>query len=199
MSRVYTLIVTDTSPLITLAVADELDVLLRAGLKIEIPDAVYSEATRVPTAPGANRIKDWINANSEQVRIVPTEIGIDQRKRLEDGRTVKDMGEQAALETLDIFLAKNADGEALLLFEDSDIRRRRAVVDDRVSLISTGDFLRELQTARLIQSADHILDEAARTGRNVEMQRAAAQDPEAHEALRQQLRERRGGDPGTKL
>jgi hypothetical protein len=49
-------------------------------------------------------------------------------------RTVKDMGEQAALETLYIFLTKNADGEALLLFEDSDIRRRRAVVDDRVIL-----------------------------------------------------------------
>lgn len=49
-------------------------------------------------------------------------------------RTVKDMGEQAALETLYIFLTKNADREALLLFEDSDIRRRRAVVDDRVIL-----------------------------------------------------------------
>ena len=49
-------------------------------------------------------------------------------------RTVKDMGKQAALETLYIFLTKNADREALLLFEDSDIRRRRAVVDDRVIL-----------------------------------------------------------------
>ncbi len=43
----FGLIVTDTSPLITLALADALDVLLRPGLPVSIPDAVYVEATRV--------------------------------------------------------------------------------------------------------------------------------------------------------
>jgi hypothetical protein len=30
--------------------------------------------------------------------------------------------------------------EALLVLEDSDIQRRRAIVDERVGVISTGDF-----------------------------------------------------------
>jgi predicted nucleic acid-binding protein len=171
MGRVYRLIVTDTSPLMTLAVAKELDVLLRAGMPIEIPDAVYVEATRVRTAAGARRIDAWINDHSDVVRIVPTETGVDRQRRLEEGRPIRGMGEQASIEALDVFLAKNPDAQALLLFEDTDISRRRAIVDERVSLISTGDFLRELQTAHLIQSAEHILDGAARSGWNIEKHR----------------------------
>jgi hypothetical protein len=60
--------------------------------------------------------------------------------------------------------------QALLLFEDTDIRRRRfaRLLPDRVTAISTGDFLQELEAAGCIQSADHILDEAAARGRNVQ-------------------------------
>ena len=196
----YKLIVTDPSPLITLAVANELDVLLRAGVPVDIPDAVYIEATRVRTAPGANQIGAWINDHSDRVRIVPTETGIDQQRRLEEGRVIRGMGERASIEALDIFLAKNPDARALLLFEDSDILKRRAIVDEQVSLISTGDFLRELQAAHLIQSAEHILDEAARSGRNVERQRDPASDPasdpDVRDALRRQLQSSNRREPG---
>jgi hypothetical protein len=41
VSKAYSLIVTDASPLITLAVANELDVLLLVGVPVEIPDAVF--------------------------------------------------------------------------------------------------------------------------------------------------------------
>jgi hypothetical protein len=109
------------------------------------------------------------------VRIVPTDIGIDQQRRLEEGRSIRGLGEQAAIETLERFLRSSAEGEAILLFEDSDVGRRRAVIDERVSLVSTGDFLRELEAARLIQSADHILDQAAAKGRNVDRQRRQAE------------------------
>jgi len=187
VTSTFALIVTDTSPLITLAVANQLDVLLRAGLPIEIPDAVYFEATRIRAAPGANQIGAWINLHSEMVRIVPTETGIDQQRRLEEGRPIRGLGEQAAIEALEIFLAKTPDAQALLLFEDTDIAKRRAIVDDRVSLISTGDFLRALQSARLIQSAEYILDEAARSGRNVAKQRESAAGDDTKEALRRQL------------
>jgi hypothetical protein len=163
---------------------------------IEIPDAVYIEATRVRTAPGANQIGAWINDHSDLVRIVPTETGIDQQRRLEEGRPIRGLGEQASIEALDIFLAKNPDAQALLLFEDTDISKRRAIVDERVSLISTGDFLRELQAAHLIQSAEHILDEAARSGRNVKKQREPGADAEARETLRRQLQDRQRDVPG---
>jgi len=171
VSKPFRLIVTDTSPLLTLALADALDVLLRPRLQISIPDAVYFEATRVRGAPGAGRIVEWINEHLDAVRLIPTDIGIDQQRRLEEGRSIRGLGEQAAIETLERFLLADPAAEALLLFEDSDLLRRRAIVDDRVSLIGTGGFLRELEVARLIQSADQVLDAAAVLGRNVERQR----------------------------
>ena len=70
MSRTLTLIVTDTSPLITLALAGELDLLLRPGIQVNIPDAVFNEATRVRTAGGASAIIEWTNAHLDQVHIV---------------------------------------------------------------------------------------------------------------------------------
>lgn len=176
MSRPFSLIVTDTSPLFTLVLAGSLDVLLRPGLGISIPDAVYIEATRVHGAPGAEQIMEWINAHLDVVRIVPTDIGIDQQRRLEEGRSIRGLGEQAAIETLERFLRSNPTAEALLLFEDSDVGKRRAIVDQRVSLISIGDFLRELEMAGLIQSTDYILDQASAHGRNVERQRETGED-----------------------
>ena len=166
-----------------------------AGSAISIPDAVYIEATRVHGAPGAGQCQ-WINAHLEQVRIVPTDIGIDQQRRLEEGRSIRGLGEQAAIETLERFLRSDPAAEALLLFEDTDVERRRAIVDQRVGLISTGDFLRELEAAGLIQSTDHILDQAAAQGRNVERQRAANEDGPTRERLCGQLA-RRGGGPRT--
>ncbi len=196
MSTPFSLIVTDTSPLFTLVLADALDALLRPAIPVSIPDAVYFEATRVRGAPGAGQIVDWINDHLGAVRIVPTDIGIDQQRRLDEGRTIRGLGEQAALEVLERFLRSDLSAEAVLLFEDSDVARRRAVVDERVSLISTGDFLRELETAGLIQSTDRILDDAAQRGRNVERQREATSDPGVQQRLRRQLLARRTPDAG---
>jgi hypothetical protein len=187
MNKPFSLIVTDTSPLFTLVMADALDTLLRPGLPVSIPDAVYIEATRVHGAPGAEQIVDWINAHLDVVRIIPTDIGIDQQRRLEEGRTIRGLGEQAAIETLERFLRSDSIAEALLLFEDTDVQKRRAIVDQRVSLVSTGDFLRELEAAGLIQSADFILDQAAARGRNVERQRQASEDAVTRGRFREQL------------
>ena len=191
MSRLFSLIVTDTSPLFTLVLAGSLDVLLRPGLGVSIPDAVYIEATRVHGAPGAEQIVEWINAHLDMVRIVPTDIGIDQQRRLEEGRSIRGLGEQAAIEVLERFLRGNPAADALLLFKDSDVAKRRAIVDQRVSLMSTGDFLRELEAAGLIQSTDFILDQAAAQGRNVERQRGAGDDTATRARLREQLHQGR--------
>jgi hypothetical protein len=190
VTKPYSLIVTDTSTLFTLALAGSLDVLLRPGMPIRIRDAVYIEATRVHGAPGAEQIVEWINAHLDAVQIVPTDTGIDQQRRLEEGRNIRGLGEQAAVEALDRFLRADPAAEALLLFEDSDIERRRVIVEERVGIISTGDFLRELEDAGLIQSTDYILDEAAAQGRNVERQRRAGEDSTTRERLREQLTRR---------
>jgi hypothetical protein len=106
--------------------ADALDVLLRPRLPISIPDAVYIESTRVRGAPGANRIVEWINDRLDSVKIVPTEIGIDQQRRLEEGRPIRGLGEQAAIQTLERFLRGDPAAEALLLFEDTGSTSVRA-------------------------------------------------------------------------
>lgn len=190
MNKPFALIVTDTSPLFTLVLAGALDSLLRPGLPVRIPDAVYIDATRVHGAPGAEQIVEWINAHLDVVQIIPTDIGIDQQRRLEEGRAVRGLGEQAAIEVLERFLRSDQTAEALLLFEDSDIEKRRAIVDQRVGLISTGDFLRELEAAGLIQSTDYILDQATAQGRNVERQRRAGEDPMTRTRFRDQLARR---------
>jgi len=77
----------------------------------------------------------------------------------------------------------------VLQFEDMDIGKRRAIVDERVSLVSTGDFLRELEAAGFIQSTDSILDQAAAQGRNVE--KKAGGDSTTRVRLREQLVQRR--------
>jgi hypothetical protein len=195
VSKPFALIVTDTSLLFTLVLAESLDVLLRPGLPVTIPDAVYFEATRVRGAPGAEQIVEWINSHLDAVRIVPTDIGIDQQRRLEEGRSIRGLGEQAALEALERFLRTDLSAEALLLFEDTDVEKRRAIIDERVSLISTGDFLRELEEAKLIQSTDYILDQASAHGRNVERQRRAVEEgATTRERLRGQLARRHPPD-----
>jgi len=191
VSAPFSLIVTDTSPLFTLVLADALDALLRPGLPVRIPDAVYVEATRVHGAPGADRIVAWINDHLDAVRIVPTDIGIDQQRRLEEGRSIRGLGEQAAIEALERFFRSDRTAEALLLFEDTDVRKRRAIVGERASLISTGEFLRELEAAGLIQSTDHLLDRAAAAGRNVTKPREIRGDATTRERLREQLASRR--------
>ena len=85
------------------------------------------------------------------------------------GRSIRGLGELAAVETLERLLRSDPDAEALLLFEDTDVEKRRAIVDERIALISTGDFLRELEAARLIQSADHVLDQAAMSSGSVRL------------------------------
>lgn len=84
----------------------------------------------------------------------------------------------------------NPTAEALLLFEDSDITKRRAILDTRGTPSTTGDFLRALESAGLIQSTDEILNRATAQGRNTDRQRAGV-DSEAGQRLRDELPERR--------
>lgn len=111
--------------------------------------------------------------------------------RAADERTrSKGRGEASALEVLNAEIDKDPDLEALLLFEDNDVRTRRFVraLPERVTALSTGDLLHELEAAGRIQSTDHILDRAAEHERNVEQQRQPSTETAARQALRRQLK-----------
>jgi hypothetical protein len=60
--KTYSLIVCDASPLITLAKAQALDVLLRQPWPIRIPDAVYREAANEAHEDGVG-IAKWVAAH----------------------------------------------------------------------------------------------------------------------------------------
>lgn len=107
-----------------------------------------------------------------------------------EGRSIRGLGEIAAIEALARFVRASPDATALLLLEGTDVERRRSVIDDRFSLIGTGNFHRELERAGLIQSADHILDLASEGGRDVVRQRKAAGDEAARAGSREQARDR---------
>jgi hypothetical protein len=58
-------------------------------------------------------IVEWVNAHLDQLHIAPTEVGVDQQGRLEEGRSTRRLGEAAALETLERVLSADTEGEAL--------------------------------------------------------------------------------------
>lgn len=201
MTRRLGLIVTDASPLITLAAGDALECLSMPGLRVVIPDMVYFEVTQDLARTGAEDIVQWARRHQGQVEIVVTSVFAEfQIVRAADERTKsKGRGEQAALEVLNAEIDRDPDLEALLLFEDNDVRARRFVqaLPERVTPLSTGDLLHELEAAGLIQSRDHILDVAAEKERNVAQQREPSADTTARHLLRQQLdRPARGGGGG---
>jgi|SRR5271165_784722 len=162
-----------------------------AHVPVLVPDMIYAEVVRDMTKLGAKEVVDWIRAHLGQVEIIPTEIYAEYEalRVLNPNIRSKGRGEQAALEVLAYEVASDPELQAVLLFEDSDIRSREfvRVLPERVTALSTGDFLRELEAAGRIQSSDQILDEAAARGRNVEKQRQAIAGEPARALLREQL------------
>ena len=186
------LIVTDASPLITLGAARALSCLTVAGVPVFIPDMIYAEVTQDMARLGAEEVVEWVRAHLGQVQIVPTRVFADYQalQSINPKTRSKGRGEQSALEVLGFEIAANEELHAVLLFEDNDIQAREFVraLPERVTALSTGDLLHELEAAGLIQSSDHILDEAAARGRNVEQQLQPVAAKPARALLREQLR-----------
>ncbi len=161
------LIVTDASPLITLAVAEALDTLLMPEIKVIIPDMVSFEVTRHINKPGSRELLNWISAHQfSQVFVGSTEVFYEFLilHELNPSVKAKNRGEQAAAEILEREL-KNGVDAAIFLFEDSDIKKANFLVrlPDNVLIISTSTFLDGLQQLNLIANADEILQKAVNT------------------------------------
>lgn len=157
------IIVTDAPPLITLAAANSLDYLLYPALPVIIPDAVYYEAAGYAGKLAAQEIIDWQHAHEDTVHIESTHAFVNAVTLVNvAGRLPRDLGEQAAVELIRSYPL--ADHErALLLSDDRDVRRLMVLDPDRLILLTTWDYLRQLEQAQRIQSADAII-EAVRGG-----------------------------------
>ena len=158
------LIVTDASPLITLAVADALDTLLMPEVKVIIPDMVNFEVIRHINKPGSRELLNWVSLHQfREVFVGSTETFNEFTILHEINPAVKtkNRGEQAAAEILERELENGVDA-AIFLFEDSDIKKANFLVrlPDNVLVMSTSTFLDGLQQRNLIDSANEILQKA---------------------------------------
>ena len=158
------LIVTDASPLITLAVADALDTLLMPEVKVIISDMVNFEVIRHINKPGSRELLNWVSSHQfREVFVGSTETFNEFTILHEINPSVKtkNRGEQAAAEILERELENGVDA-AIFLFEDSDIKKANFLVrlPDNVLVMSTSAFLDGLQQRNLIDSADEILQKA---------------------------------------
>lgn len=163
------LVVVDAAPLITLAAAQSLDYLLYPALLVTIPDAVFHEATSLANKLGAQEIIDWYRTNADAVRVEPTEIfQTEMRLReLPEHRPSRDVGERAALEVIRYArLLKNESDRAVLLSDDRDVGRLMTTDPERIILLTTWDYLTQLEEAQRIQSAEAVFDRVRQAGRN---------------------------------
>jgi hypothetical protein len=180
------IIVADVPPLITLAAAQSLDYLLYPALPVIIPDAVFHEATQAAGKLGAQEILDWYRAHTEAVRVEPTQIFQDEMTLRENPghRPARDVGERAAIEIIRNYpLAKNA--RAFLLSDDRDAERLVAIEPENTISLTTWDYLRQLEEAQRIQSADAVIAAAEQAGRHPPRRDLwTDHDPEVRDAVK---------------
>ena len=179
-----TIIVIDAPPLITLAAARSLDYLLYPELPVIIPDAVFFEATNAAGKLGAQEILDWYREHIDAVRVEPTEVFATAQLAAQAGRRLRDLGERAALEVIRSYpLALHE--RALLLSDDRDIGRVIVIDPERLILLTTWDYLRQLEEAQRIQSADGVIEAVRAAGRNPPTRDLwGDHDPEIRDAVR---------------
>jgi hypothetical protein len=173
----FSLIVTDSAPLITLGVAEALDTLLAPSLPVILPDIVRFEVIRDLSKPGAQEVADWIRSHEgPSLRVASTEIFEEFQllAAVKPSTKTAGRGEQAAAEVLGKELA-NEDHGAILLFEDSDVRKQNFLVrlPDEVLVTSTSEFLFGLESLNLVSSAQEILERATDIRGNEILRRSA--------------------------
>jgi hypothetical protein len=74
MTKRRGLLVTDASPLITLAAGEALECLTMPGLRVLIPDMVCYEVTQDLAKTGADDVVQWARRHRGQVEIVATSV-----------------------------------------------------------------------------------------------------------------------------
>ena len=154
------LIIPDAGPLNSFCAAKALDLLLLPNLPIVIVDAVYDEVTSDVSFPKDREIKDFIYKHlGTKIFIEETFIGQMAREKRAAGtfKTGEDIGEQAVVGFLSSKIKRYVEDEQpyVLLYEDCDLLK--IPKPDFVHMVSTVAFLRRLEEAHLIPSADEVI------------------------------------------
>jgi hypothetical protein len=156
----------DAGPLITLAYADALDVLLKPGWSVELVDMVLHEVTRNQT-PTSERIDAWVNKN--KVPVLPTKTYQYYQQHSANGDMVvkkSNLGELAIQEAMNGFALEMPPRTGVFLFEDHRIARASFVLPYNCRKVTTRAFLLFLEQRGWLESASEIERRAILGGRN---------------------------------
>lgn len=156
----------DAGPLITLAYAEALDLLLRPGWPVWIVDMVMHEVTRNNT-PTSMAIGAWVSRN--KLQLVRTEIHQDYLASMADDSTrakKSNLGERAIQEAVSKLMLSRPETISVLLFEDHKISRAGFVLPERCRKVSTRAFLGFLEQKGWLDSAVAVERKAILNGRS---------------------------------
>ncbi|WP_321891830.1 hypothetical protein [Paraburkholderia tropica] len=152
----------DAGPLITLAYANSLDLLLKPGWSMALVDMVLHEVTRNET-PTSARIDAWAHDNC--IPVLETSIYRRHRQASVSSPPRKaNLGELAIQESMNEF-GLTAERTGVFLFEDHKIARASFLLPENCRKVSTRAFLLFLEQRNLIESAAAIERRAILAGR----------------------------------
>lgn len=156
----------DAGPLITLAYADALDLLLKPGWPIVLVDMVLHEVTRNRT-PTSEKLAQWAAASKLSIRTTRTFQHHQQTLAANPAAArTSNLGELAIQETMNDFALDQPQKTGVFLFEDHKIARASFLVPDNCRKISTRAFLLFLEQKGWLVSATEIERQAIQAGRN---------------------------------
>ena len=152
----------DAGPLITLAYADALDVLMLPGWQVRVVDMVQHEVTRNQT-PTSKKLAKFLNRKSVQIVSTQT-FDIHAQAPGQSGRKAN-LGELAIQEAINQMALAQPPQRAVFLFEDHRIASANFYLPDDSLKVSTRAFLAFLQDKGWIDSATDIERRAILAGR----------------------------------
>lgn len=171
MVHAVTLVVPDAGPLISLSMADRLDLFEAFAIPIATLDVVKAECLH-KNWPGRERLERWFERNANRVEIIESPLltaylaAVDKELTNKDASASRGLGDAAIT-----WFVANAPflrpprTTLLVLTEDAAFGDSRLGRD--VHVLSTRAFLQTLENLDIIESARTILDEIEKGGRKV--------------------------------
>lgn len=155
----------DAGPLITLAYADALDLLLKPGWPVQIVDMVLHEVTRNAT-PTSEKIRQWVADRSIAVLTTRTFQHYLAAQSSEVRQRKSNLGEFAMQEAMHELALAAPTTTGIFLFEDHKIARASFLLPDNCRKISTRAWLLFLEGKGWLDSAADVERAAISNGRN---------------------------------
>lgn len=165
MSHSTVIILPDAGPLITLAYAGALDLLLKPGWTVCIVDMVLEEVTRNAT-PTSKEIGNWVEQH--KLSVLPTRTYRSYQEMLArhpEKQRKANLGELAVQEVMHDLALSEPDTVGVFLFEDHKIARASFLLPDNCRKVSTRAWLLFLERRGSIPSAMDIERAAITNGR----------------------------------